>query len=1156
MKIAFIAIKGIDRIGGVETYTLELGKRLIAEGHEVIVYMAKNPQCPRRFYHQGMQIIPLPTIKHKYFEKMVLVIAASIHQFFVKGIDIVHFHAIGPSLFAFAPRLAGRYTVFQSHGHEWERNSWNFLARTFFHLSEKLTFWFVNDSTAVSRALQNYYQQKYQRNVTYIPTGITPRLPVPFGSIGRYGVKAEGYILYVGRLSREKRVHDLIMAYQKLENPRLSLVIIGNERDNDPYGDELHTLAGDDERILFTGAVYGEELVEWYSNAFVYVLPSQMEGLPITLLEAMSMGRCCIASDIEANAEAMAGKGILYPVGNYGALGQSLKKAMDNPAWIRQAGKLLQQHVMGHYTWALVTEKFTDFYRKAGYSPAMQPELTRLAELQPKGVLPDEGEGVIVSMYNQNEASANSPTGKLCPVADKAMAPVVITRQPGGGGYYPQPEARQIPFQQYWLALRHHAGSILLLSMLFSLLMLGLALLTNPSYTAKSSIKIETTSPKVLEYDVDTARQPSYVDDTVFYNTQYKMLRSRDLAENVINKLGIRQTLLDDRKFKAPVYWVVDPVKNVVKSLRSLLPSDNAETGIRPEVTAEEIFLTKLTIKPVKNSRIIDINFTAHDPVMARDVVQSMTEAFIGEQYRGRREDAERAKQFLNGQLDDARSKLEASEVALVEYARENNIVDTNSDEPLIAKNLAELSKAYYEAKGARIRTQTQFNSKSSLSGALNVEDDPVIQEHKKELAKLETTYLSNLELFKPNYPSMLSLQQQIDTRKRQIAEESRDIRSNTTNNMRASYHAAVDEERKLAGEITRLEKELLAFRDSSIGYSNLKRDVDTSRSLYEGLLQRLKEISVVETVQTNNVMVVDKAVIPNRKDGPVYLKYLILGAMSGVFLGMLFVLMREIMKPTVRSLEDLENVSGGKYQVLTALPYSKLLTRNDLTDMFGQRAMSGWLDALRYLKISLTLGNSGKLPQVLHVTSPLPGEGKSTTAISLATMLAASGKKVLLIDADLRKPTVHKRLNLANDYGLTHYLATEEEGNLLHKIRNTRALFAICAGPAVPDPVEMLSSTKMQNLLNRSRKTFDHIIIDAPPVLGMADSLVLSNRADGTILMVASDRSTRHDVKMAIEVLEKSHGKILGIVQSMAPKADKYSSNYSDGRDMISSPA
>ena len=211
MKIAFIAIKGIDRIGGVETYTVELGKRLVDAGHQVIVYTAKTPEHPAPFYYEWMRVIPLSTIHHKYFEKMVLVIHASLHQFSVKGIDVVHYHAVGPSLFSFLPRLIGRYTVFQSHGHEWERSSWNGFAQVFFHLSEKLTFWFANDPTAVSPTFHHYYQQKYHKNVTYIPTGITPRLhPAVLNKIARYGVTRGSYILYVGRLSLEKRVQHKI----------------------------------------------------------------------------------------------------------------------------------------------------------------------------------------------------------------------------------------------------------------------------------------------------------------------------------------------------------------------------------------------------------------------------------------------------------------------------------------------------------------------------------------------------------------------------------------------------------------------------------------------------------------------------------------------------------------------------------------------------------------------------------------------------------------------------------------------------------------------------------------------------------------------------------------------------------------------------------
>ncbi len=1135
MKIVFIAMKGIDRIGGVETYTLELGKRLANIGHQVVVYTIKDNKYSRPFYNQGIQFIPLPTIRHRFFEKMVLVFLASFHQFTLKNVDVVHYQAIGPSLFCFIPRLGGRYTVFQSHGHEWA-HAWNRVAEWFFLFSERLSFWFANDVTAVSKSLQKYYRNKYKYDVTYIPTGINPPQQNVSDVLNQNGLKSGQYILYVGRLAREKRIHNLIEAFQQIDQSGIKLAIVGAERAGDSYINELHKLAANNPHIVFTGAVYGDALLNLYKHAFVYVLPSQSEGLPITLLEAMSAGCFCIASDIDANVEALDGKGALFPVGNIAALATCLRETIANPESTRSAGNVLREHVLKHYTWALVTDKFINFYQKA-------------AEELPA----DHEKGIVFPMMQNSNTAMAQPVERKQPMLELAAStPLPVSDKAGTMDYY-STSRETVLFKHYWKTLRHHAWPILAFTLISILFLLSLALLTNPTFTARSSIKIDTTSPRLLDYDVDTLRPPSYVDEVVFYNTQYKMLRSRDLAEQVINKLGIRDELLNERKFKPAVYWVVDPLKDMAGALRDLLPNDNMQGTETPLITAEEIFLKNLSIIPVKSSRIIDINYTAQAPETARNIVQTLTDTFILNKYSERKETAETARKFLNEQLDQAGQKLQQSEAALIEYARENKIVDTNSDEPVIAKNIEELSKAYMTAKENRIRAQSQYNKKASLSGILNASDDTVIQEHKKELSKLEGAYLANLELFKPNYPAMLSLQSQIDTRKRLIAQETSRIRNNTEDNLKASFEAAQAEEQKINTEIQKLENDLLQFRDKNIGYTNLKRDVDTSRSLYEGILQRLKEIGVVETAQTDNISIVDKAILPPRKDGPVYLKYLALGALAGLFLGSLFVLLRETMKPAVRSLEDLHDISGGKYQVLTSLPYSRSLASRDLTTAFGNSRSSGWLDAMRYLKVSLMLGNSGKLPKVLHVTSPLPAEGKSTTAISLATLLANSGKEVLLIDADLRKPTVHKRLNLPDDYGLTNHLTTAEEGRLIHKVRNGRRLFVICAGPAIMDPVEALSSDRMQDLLNRSRATFDHIIIDAPPVLGMADSLVLSNRADGTILIAATDRSTKQDVRLAIGQLEKSHANILGIVQSMAPVAEKYSSNYSDGRAMIS---
>lgn len=379
MKIVFIAIKGMDVIGGIETYTVELGRRLANAGHEVIVYCMKTAEYSEPFEYQGMQVIPLKTLKHKYFEKMALVIHASLHQLTLKNVDVVHYHAVGPSLFAFIPRLMGRYTVFQSHGHEWERSSWNIIARTFFKIAEKLTFKFANDYTAVSKTLSYYYENKYKKPVTYIPSGINVIPEHESEQILDYGVKPNQYFLYVGRLSREKRVHDLIKAYNQLGTTTNKLVIVGKERKGDEdYRDELDLLSRDNPNIIFTGAAYGPTLAEWYSNASAYVLPSQMEGLPISLLEGMSFGRCCIASDIEANQEALAQKGLVYPVGNIDCLVKHLQFVQRYPELAAKQGKLLQQHALKHYTWNFVASEFLKFYQKS------QTPLTHSEAVLPK----------------------------------------------------------------------------------------------------------------------------------------------------------------------------------------------------------------------------------------------------------------------------------------------------------------------------------------------------------------------------------------------------------------------------------------------------------------------------------------------------------------------------------------------------------------------------------------------------------------------------------------------------------------------------------------------------------------------------------------------------------------------------------------------------
>ena len=363
MKIIFIAIKGIDKIGGIETYTRELGKRLAKSGHEVIVYTLKNDQRSATYEYKGMTIIPLPSLKSRFLQKMSLVFLASLHQFKHKDVDIIHYHAIGPSLFCFIPRITGRKTCVQSHGHEWKwkRSNWSQLEETFFNFAERFSFKYTSTITAVSKELKNYYQSKYNQHVKYIPNGVNTASHTPAKQILEMGLETDNYILFLGRISREKGIHYLINAYQNI-NTTMKLVIVGQQREGDTYITKLQKLADNNPQIIFPGAATGNLWNEFYSNAAISVLPSETEGLPIALLEAMSFGNCCLVSDITANKEALGDTGLTFKSQNSESLQKALESLISNPDKRATLGQLAKQRISDNYTWKKISTEVERFY--------------------------------------------------------------------------------------------------------------------------------------------------------------------------------------------------------------------------------------------------------------------------------------------------------------------------------------------------------------------------------------------------------------------------------------------------------------------------------------------------------------------------------------------------------------------------------------------------------------------------------------------------------------------------------------------------------------------------------------------------------------------------------------------------------------------------
>ncbi len=370
MKIAMLGTKGIPATwGGIEHHVEQISTRLAAMGHDVTVYCRPYYTETKEKIYKGVHLKKLPTIPSKNLDAIVHTYLATLHLMF-EDYDIVHYHAIGPATLALLARIAGKNTVVTVHGLDWQREKWGNKAKMFLKFGERASVYFPYSTITVSKFLKQYLEEKYHRPVTYIPSAVTDPIIRPPDKITKYGIGERDYILFVARLVPEKGAHFLIEAYERLK-PDIPLVIAGGSSHSDDYVAELQKHASD--KIIFTGYVYGEELQELYSNAYCYVHPSTIEGLPVTLLEAVAFGNCVIASDIPANTEVVEDSGVIFESMNVDDLCQALKMVLDSPALARELGERAKAHGVEEYNYDRVTEKTEALYRRVlrGEIPAM-----------------------------------------------------------------------------------------------------------------------------------------------------------------------------------------------------------------------------------------------------------------------------------------------------------------------------------------------------------------------------------------------------------------------------------------------------------------------------------------------------------------------------------------------------------------------------------------------------------------------------------------------------------------------------------------------------------------------------------------------------------------------------------------------------------------
>ncbi len=679
-----------------------------------------------------------------------------------------------------------------------------------------------------------------------------------------------------------------------------------------------------------------------------------------------------------------------------------------------------------------------------------------------------------------------------------------------------QEDSNEIDLLAYWRILVKRRWLILSVLAAVVALSLLLTLMATPIYRATAVMQIDNEEQTVIQMGTMT----SAGSDSEFLQTQYELLQSRSLAERVADDLALDAEGLE--RLNRP--GMLARIKSLVRPAQESTPATADADSQATLAAATAVVQGGLSIEPVRGSRLVKINYDSAVPGFSARVANALAEGFIASGLERRFGASSYTKTYLEDQLATTKARLEDSERQLVAFAQKENLVSSSDGQSLAGQNLSDLNSALAAAQEQRIRAQARWSQAQAASGAALPSDmlsQSIIRSLQQQRADLQGTYQQKLQVFQPDYPEMQQLKGQMDDLDKQITSELRNIRAS----VKAEYDAAASQERLLQGQLNSLRTAALDVDGRSIDYNIIKREVDTNRQLYDGLLQRYKEIGVTGDVRSNNISIVDRAEVPGARFKPSLSMNLALGLLLGLLLGVLVAFVLEFLDDTLKSPEDVEHRL--RLAVLGIVP--KLLKQSPEEAIKDLR--SAFSESYRSVRTALQFSTDHGVPKTLLVTSASPAEGKSTTALTLARNFAQMGKRVLLIEADLRDPSLHKALGIRAKVGLSNLLAgaqTMAEAVLETEHEN---LSVILAGPLPPNPAELLSGSGLVSLLTLAAGRYDQVIIDAPPVMGIADAPILASVADGTLFVVHSGRTRVSTAQAAVKRLQAARAQIVGSV-------------------------
>jgi succinoglycan biosynthesis transport protein ExoP len=762
----------------------------------------------------------------------------------------------------------------------------------------------------------------------------------------------------------------------------------------------------------------------------------------------------------------------------------------------------------------------------------------------------------------------------------RTSAPEEIDPADSRVNFFEDDEGR-IDFNQYWRTIRKHLSMIVAIFVAVTLLTLIKLLMETPMYTAQATILIKPGTPQIFGNQVSANNEDSgeQTDDFDTYNkTQYEILKSRSLAVSAIRDQGLEKVLTPNAG--KPSAGVFGSIKHFIKGLfgrsSSNQPVPAQHSGPDEEAAAIGVYRSELVIKPVTDTSLVNIVFTTPNGNLSAQLANAHAHAYIRQGIELHSQANEEAQKFLETKLVELKEKLQKSEYALNRYRRDQGIVpglmSLDGKETIVIDRLSVLSKDLTDAQVSRLdlESQVQMVRDHQYDALPQVHEDKMLSELRTNFDALNTEYAGMAKQFKPDYPPLAQLQ----AKRNQLQHDMDEEIHRATASIESAYKEALGKEAKLQDEMNKSRSNALGLNDAAVEYAILQREVDTNRDLYNSVLQRMKDVGLAAEARSSNVVIVDEAEPSTSPSSPRIAQSVMTSAVLSLVGAIALAFLLDFLNNRLKTPEEVEQyLRVPNLAVVPLFSYMEEKARNNrrgaqlpksdaetnsipaLSPRGHPRELIGASnpysvhgEAYRTLRTGILLSRAGAPPKVILMTSTTSGEGKTVTATNTAVLFAHTGAKVLLIDADLRRPRCHRVFGIDKEPGLTEVLTGRRD--VFEMIRPTQVdgLSMLTSGSLPPNPTELLGSDKMKQVLTVVAGSFDFVVIDSPPILPVSDSILLSTIVDGVVVIVNSAKTAKQQIRVACARLKYARSKIFGIVLNkvnLQSPEYKYYKNY-----------